>query len=354
MGDHSDKPSAYLLTWNPRKWHWEELAKAAATVERRGRLPEDWSCGRTERIKPGDRFFLLKQGADQPRGLMASGHVTSAVYMREHWGQEGQQSRYVDIEFDALLDPQRHALLERNRLDEPPLDKVHWNTQSSGISIADEVLPVLEVRWLAHLKDIGYRGPGASADANAGAGGLDRNTAAGARAVLERILPDPARRTAVLSAFADAIEQVHQTAPNLWSVTLHRDRCRLVIGRGLGCTIHASSLWMQLAREGLTARDKAALDRSPEWRWSDSDEGLKTVQLVHGHYALEDPESSIWPVIFRQNGRAMDFLVSHSRVLHGASAPAFSPGVIAYLSEELRRPLPMPAWVAVAARVADL
>lgn len=344
MSDNTSRPdpNTYLLTWNPRKWHWEDLAEAAATVERLGRLAEDWSCGQTARIKPGDRFFLLKQGADLPRGLMASGRVTSTVYMREHWGQVGQQSRYVDIEFDVLLDPQRHDILERHRLDEPPLDKVHWNTQSSGIGIADELVPVLEERWRAHLSDIGYRGSSASLNA----GVLDRNTAAGARVVLERILPDPARRTAVLSAFADAIEQVHQTAPNLWSVTLHRDRCRLVIGRGLGCTIHASSLWMQLAREGLTARDKGALDRSPEWRWSDSDEGLKTDQLVHGHYSAEDPESSIWPVIFRQNSRAMDYLVSHSRVVHGASAPAFSPGVIEYLREELRRPLPMPAWVA--------
>lgn len=338
MGDHSDKPRAYLLTWNPRKWHWEDLAKAAATVERRGQLPEDWSCGRTERIKPGDRFFLLKQGADLPRGLMASGHVTSTVYMREHWGQEGQQTRYVDIEFDALLDPQRHELLERHRLDEPPLNQVHWNTQSSGISIADEVLPALEERWLEHLQDIGYRGSVAAK--------LDRDTAAGARAVLERILPDPVRRTAVLGAFADAIEQVHQTAPALWSVTLHHDRCRLIIGRGVGCTLHAGSLWVQLACDGLTARDKEALDRSSEWRWSDSEEGLKTDQLVHGYYASDDPESSIWPVIFRQNVRAMDYLVNHSRVVHAASTPAYSPGVIAYLYEELRRPLPTPAWTA--------
>lgn len=348
MHDDADRPRAYLFTWNPRKWHWEDLATAAVTVEQRGRLAEDWSCGRTERIKPGDRFFLLKQGADLPRGLMGSGLVTSAVYIRKHWGQEGKQSRYVDIEFDALLDPQRHDLLERHRLDEPPLDKVHWNTQSSGIGIADEVVPVLEERWRAHLSDIVYRGSGASPNA----GALDRNTAAGARAVLERILPDPVRRTAVLGAFADAIEQVHQTAPALWSVTLHQDRCRLIIGRGVGCTIKAGALWMQLARDGLTTRDKEALDRSSEWRWSDSDEGLKTDQLVHGHFASDDPESSIWPVIFRQNVRAMDYLVSHSRVIHAASAPAYSPGVIAYLNEELRRPLPSPSWAA--AHVADV
>ncbi len=65
MHDDADRPRAYLFTWNPRKWHWEDLATAAVTVEQRGRLAEDWSCGRTERIKPGDRFFLLKQGADR-------------------------------------------------------------------------------------------------------------------------------------------------------------------------------------------------------------------------------------------------------------------------------------------------
>jgi len=327
MSDNTGRPdpNTYLLTWNPSKWHWESLASEATKVERRGKLAGRWSCGQTQRIKPGDRFFLLKQGADLPRGLVASGRATSEVYTEGHGSGDGQPACYIDVEFDALLDPQRHDLLDRHRLDEPPLDKVHWNTQSSGIQIADEVLPVLEERWRAHLSDIGYRSSGASSSA----GGLDRNTAAGARAVLERILPDPVRRTAVLSAFADAIEHIHQTAPTLWSVTLHRDRCRLVIGRGLGCTIHACSLWIQLAREGLTARDRRALDRSPEWRWSDSDEGLKTDQLVHGFYTSEDPESSIWPVIFRQNGRAMDYLVSHSRTVHGASVPAFSPGVIA-------------------------
>ncbi len=337
MSEGATAPVAFLFTWNPRKWAWEDLAGDAKLVERDGKVAGDWSCGRTERIQPGDRLFLLKQGSDLPRGLLGSGHVTSDVYMSEHWSGEGRQTRYVNIEFDVLLDPQRHELLERRQLDQPPLDKVHWNTQSSGIRIPSEVLPLLEARWQAHLQAIGYR--------KVAAGKPDRNSAAGARAVLERILPDAVVRQAVLGAFADAMEHVHQTAPRLWSVTLHHDRCRLVVGRGLGCTIHVGSLWMQLARDGLTARDKATLDRSPEWQWSQSDEGLKNGQLVHGLYRAGDPESVIWPIVFRQNNRAMDWLLQHSTVVHAASVPAYSPGVIAYLSEELRRPLPTPAWV---------
>ncbi|MBK7780996.1 MAG: hypothetical protein IPJ58_09565 [Ardenticatenia bacterium] len=58
--------------------------------------------------------------------------------------------------------------------------------------------------------------------------------------------------------------------------------------------------------------------------------------LDHGYYQPVDPESITWTIVFQQNNRAMDLMVQTYHALHpAASAPAYSPGVIAYLSEAL-------------------
>jgi hypothetical protein len=64
--------ATYILTWNPRRWHWDE-GDFNGKVERtrQGELvPDRWSCGNTKRIVVRDRLFPLRQGVD--RGLVGS------------------------------------------------------------------------------------------------------------------------------------------------------------------------------------------------------------------------------------------------------------------------------------------
>jgi 5-methylcytosine-specific restriction enzyme A len=54
---------------------------------------------------------------------------------------------YVNVRFDALLDPSEQQILARGFLDAPPFSDQHWDTQSSGIRIRDHVAAALEEEW---------------------------------------------------------------------------------------------------------------------------------------------------------------------------------------------------------------
>jgi hypothetical protein len=150
--------TTYLMTWNPRQWPWTELAEAAASTAQGDPVEEPWSCGNTKRIRPGDRLFLLKQGAE-PRGIVASGQATSPTYTAPHWDPErarqGDETIYVNAVWDTILDPDADPLLETARLREGRLAAVNWATPASGIHIPDDLALELERLWDRHLADLG-------------------------------------------------------------------------------------------------------------------------------------------------------------------------------------------------------
>jgi 5-methylcytosine-specific restriction enzyme A len=148
--------ATFLLTWNPKRWTWDDLPQVADEVAERGRVVRRWSCGNTMRIQSGDRVFLLRQG-QEPRGIVASGYVLTQPYRAPHWDPTREtEGLYLDVEFDAVQDPETDAILTRERLDEPVFADVYWNTQSSGISIPPHVAEALEREWALV---IGQEGP---------------------------------------------------------------------------------------------------------------------------------------------------------------------------------------------------
>lgn len=72
--------SAYLLVWNPKSWHWEDIDSAIDKVSSIGKFEKFWSCGVTKKIKTGDRVFLIKVGT-KPKGIIAAGYATSNVIL---------------------------------------------------------------------------------------------------------------------------------------------------------------------------------------------------------------------------------------------------------------------------------
>jgi hypothetical protein len=141
---------AYLLTWNSSRWPWPELVQAAQRVAVGEKVTSRWGCGRNTRIQPGDRLFLLKQGAE-PRGIFASGSAVSNPFTAPHWDEEkaalGVPANYIELQFDALLIPE-HSILRRDILKgHPILSRQYWDTQVSGITIKSAVLSDLEEIW---------------------------------------------------------------------------------------------------------------------------------------------------------------------------------------------------------------
>lgn len=143
--------ASFLLTCSPSKWDWSEegFRRTESRIATHGRAPDRWSCGGTKRIEAGDRVFLLRQGVE-PRGLIASGWVTTPPFYDDHWEDDSSLPRsalYIDLEWDWLAEV---PLVPRSRLSEPPFAGVNWDTQSSGISINAEVARELEREW-GHL-----------------------------------------------------------------------------------------------------------------------------------------------------------------------------------------------------------
>ena len=149
--------STYLLTWNPNRWPWEDLAETYHRVVKEGFALIQWSCGRTRRIEVGDRVFMLRQGVE-PRGIVASGVVVEPPYEAPHWDASASKpALYVGVKVDALLDPEVDEILPRELLDEPYFSGMHWNTQSSGISVPEHVAQALEREWEKWLSEVSSR-----------------------------------------------------------------------------------------------------------------------------------------------------------------------------------------------------
>lgn len=153
-------PSTYLLTWNPRKWHWANLEECVAETRAFGELLEPWSCGRSKRIKTGDRVFLNRQGVE-PKGIMASGTAVSDVFEENHWDSamalRGRSTYYVEVEWEIIIDPEKELLLQRETL-RKDFPQVNWDTQMSGIRIDDTIVERLEENWNSHVARLGtYR-----------------------------------------------------------------------------------------------------------------------------------------------------------------------------------------------------
>lgn len=143
--------SAYLLTWNPKRWEWD-LSDEIRELKRKGFVDLKWSCGNTKRIRRGDRIFLLRQGKE-PRGIMGSGTVTSPPHRDAHWDEQRRgQALYVSVRFDALVDPEKDGVLTLDRLQDGVLGEVNWGTQSSGITIPAAAAEELERRWKEYLR----------------------------------------------------------------------------------------------------------------------------------------------------------------------------------------------------------
>jgi putative restriction endonuclease len=142
--------ATYLFAWNPDKWHWENLSEASEKVKHGRRVIEDWSIA-NKHAHVGDRAFLIKLGAKQPRGIFASGHIIREPYRRKHWDPEkaklGVESYAVDIQFDVLLDPSNDLILDRELLNIYPLSNYHWDTQSSGVLISEDIARNVEEMW---------------------------------------------------------------------------------------------------------------------------------------------------------------------------------------------------------------
>ena len=152
--------ATYLLTWNPKKSPLDP-AEYKRQIKRRGYAEDQWSCGRTRRIKKGDRLYFVHLGKE-PRGIFASGTAASDVDQGAHWDEskKGKTTNYVEVRWDTALDPKTDKILDTNALFGGALDKVHWTPQGSGVAVPDDAASELARLWNAHVASLGAQTAG--------------------------------------------------------------------------------------------------------------------------------------------------------------------------------------------------
>lgn len=142
--------TAILGTWNPNKWAWDDIDEEVKKTAAGTPVPGRWSVSnRKHGVAVGDRFYLLKQEVE-PRGLIASGTVTSLPFEDAHWnGKPGETTNYVYVEFDVVLDPNDVLPIEQLTAE---LGNTHWTPQNSGISVHPLDEGTLESIWTEHVR----------------------------------------------------------------------------------------------------------------------------------------------------------------------------------------------------------
>jgi hypothetical protein len=141
--------TAILGGWNPARSAWADHEQAVEATARGRHVAVRWGVSRRRHgVGPGDRFYVLRQGAGR-RGLVASGTVVSGTYEDAHWdGTPGRTIRYVDVELDRVVDPADvlpvELLLEL-------CGRTNWSPQSSGTSVHPRDEARVERLWQEHL-----------------------------------------------------------------------------------------------------------------------------------------------------------------------------------------------------------
>ena len=145
--------ATYLLTWNPKRTSWDDpewsLEAHVFYFQNHGECPITWSCGNRKQMDKDDRVWFIRQG-ENPRGLFARGMVVTPPYEGNFLEEPTKTGLFVDCQIDWIVNPETDSdqIIPRRRLDDPPFNSVHWDTQRSGISIPDEVARALLQEWL--------------------------------------------------------------------------------------------------------------------------------------------------------------------------------------------------------------
>lgn len=167
--------------------------------------------------------------------------------------------------------------------------------------------------------------------------GVDAANEAEARAIIERLLPDPSEREILLNVLGDSILAAHAAGASKWGVTLYPNRIWLNVGRIVVCNIQRKRGWLSLIKDRVSNLEQLERD------------GLLTkgYKSFPASVGIEFPPE-IDPAIVQSVKTAHAALVQEAanqvRQLRGPTVQAHSNGTMAYLRTTLQRELPDPAY----------
>ncbi|MDY6322929.1 MAG: hypothetical protein SPL30_08495 [Succinivibrio sp.] len=144
--------NTFILMWNP-----------AVSSYRSRRFAEDmscfeladfnWSVFEHDKARDGDRFFMVKVGAD-PAGVVMSGYLTSDPYEAEDWSGKVRRIFYSDFSPDHMFNPDKAPLFTTAQLAAAVPD-FDWSGGHSGRMLTPSQAQKLEQAWDEHLAKLG-------------------------------------------------------------------------------------------------------------------------------------------------------------------------------------------------------
>jgi hypothetical protein len=171
--------------------------------------------------------------------------------------------------------------------------------------------------------------------ANIGAA-VDRSDPAVARTVIDRLLPDSAARTEVLSTLVRAIEDAHAAKPQSWSVSLFERGVRFNVGQIFALDIVRDAALVVLDAPTLSAATLADLDdRVQPFE-------IKKLPNLCACFVFHD-EHSRWSGALADASRAAIHRAAGRAKAASQRWEAHSSGVLEYLREEGRQ-VPTPEY----------
>lgn len=164
--------NTFLLYWNPHFSSYK-LEQFCEDFEFEGsaygnyldsmfdddRMPFDfnWSIIEHEKAHEGDRFYFIRVGYEKPTGLVGVGTFTSEPYPGEDWSGQGRRTFYMDMEFDAVIDPKSDAILPTAVLQQA-VPEIEWTKGKAGTMISQETADKIQSVWEEHLEKAVFKG----------------------------------------------------------------------------------------------------------------------------------------------------------------------------------------------------
>ena len=139
--------NTWLLTWNPTKWDWDDYDEVVSLSRIGKGYLIGWNCA-NRHAQVGDRVFMVKLGdPSTPRGIFASGYITSDFWEGEHFDDSKDNTiMYVDVVLTKVLDYRSDNIITIDELKQR-FPEQSWSPQASGISIKVDAARWLIEQW---------------------------------------------------------------------------------------------------------------------------------------------------------------------------------------------------------------
>ena len=132
--------TAYLLTWNPNLFSFEEGDDSSCQIGDE----ITWSCY-SQKPKINDTVYLIRVG-QEPRGLIAKGVVTKESFAEPDFRDPSQTKRKIRFRFEDVRLEQSQGSIPLVLL-QMAFSEQKWSPQSSGIEIKPDYLDKLAKIW---------------------------------------------------------------------------------------------------------------------------------------------------------------------------------------------------------------